>query len=80
MALSARKVQTAKAGKHSDGNGLFLLVKPTGGKSWVLRYQINGRRRDLGLGAYPALSLLEAREKVIDLKKQIKGGFDPLAH
>ena len=80
MALSARKVQSAKAGKHSDGNGLFLLVKSTGGKSWVLRYQINGRRRDLGLGAFPALSLAEAREKVIDLKKQIKNGFDPLAH
>lgn len=79
MTLTARKVQTAKAGKHSDGNGLFLLVKETGGKSWVLRYQINGRRRDLGLGAYPYVSLLEAREKVIALKKQIKEGFDPLS-
>ncbi len=79
MTLTARKVQTAKAGKHSDGNGLFLLVKETGGKSWVLRYQINGRRRDIGLGAYPYVSLLEAREKVIALKKQIKEGFDPLS-
>lgn len=79
MTLTARKVQTAKAGKHSDGNGLFLFVKATGGKSWVLRYQMNGRRRDLGLGAYPALSLAEAREKVIEFKKQIKNGFDPLS-
>lgn len=80
MGLSARKVQTAREGKYSDGNGLFLLVKKTGARSWVLRYQLNKRRRDIGLGSYPDISLQEAREKVVDLKRQIKNGFDPLAH
>lgn len=76
--LTARKVQTAKEGKYSDGNGVFLLVKKSGAKSWVFRYQINKRRRDLGLGSYPDVSLQEARQKAVDLKRQIKDGYDPL--
>jgi integrase len=78
MKLTARKVQTAKQGKYLDGNGVFLLVKESGAKSWVFRYQINKRRRDLGLGSYPDVSLQEARQKAIYLKRQIKDGFDPL--
>jgi hypothetical protein len=61
MALSVRKVQTAKPGRHSDGRGLMLLVKASGARSWVLRYQLKGRRRDMGLGPYPEVTLAEAR-------------------
>jgi predicted RNase H-related nuclease YkuK (DUF458 family) len=50
MALTARKVETAAPGRYVDGRGLMLVVKPSGAKSWVLRYQLNGRRRDMGLG------------------------------
>ena len=57
MALSVRKVQTAKPGRHTDGQGLMLLVKPSGARTWVLRYQIKGRRRDMGLGSWPEISL-----------------------
>ena len=64
MALSARKVETAGVGKHGDGRGLFLLVKPSCSRSWVLRYQLNGRRRDLGLGAFPEVTLAVARERM----------------
>ena len=53
MALSVRKVETAPAGRYTDGRGLMLVVKPSGARSWVLRYQLNGRRRDMGLGPYP---------------------------
>ena len=49
MTLFARKVETAGPGRHEDGQGLFLYVKPTWARSWVLRYQRHGRRHDLGL-------------------------------
>lgn len=49
--LTALKLKTAKPGRYSDGEGLQLLVKPTGARSWVLRVQVNGKRRDIGLGA-----------------------------
>jgi integrase len=49
--LTDKQVKSAKAGRYTDGDGLMLFVKPTGGKSWVLRIQINGKRRDIGLGS-----------------------------
>ncbi len=59
LPLTAKDVQNAKPGRHSDGKGLYLLVKPKpndptkgGSKSWVLRVQYEGVRRDFGLGAY----------------------------
>ena len=78
MALSARKVATAPAGRHSDGKGLMLLVKKSGAKSWVFRYQLNGKRRDMGLGPYPEISLADARDKVVELRRQLLKGTDPL--
>ena len=59
MSLTAQKVKTAGPGRHGDGRGLFLFVKPSGARSWVLRYQVMGKRHDLGLGAYPEVSGLE---------------------
>ena len=79
MPLNARKVETAKRGRHGDGRGLYLVVKPSGTRSWVLRYQIKGRRRDLGLGAYPDISLALARERAVDARRQIAFGEDPIA-
>lgn len=49
--LTALKVKSAKPGRHADGEGLYLLVKPTGAKSWLLRIQMDGKRRDVGLGS-----------------------------
>jgi hypothetical protein len=54
-------------------------VQASGGKSWVLRVQIDGRRRDCGLGSYPAISLAEARSKARELRNAITGGHDPRA-
>ena len=79
MPLSARKVETATAGKHGDGRGLFLFVKATGSRSWVLRYQVQGRRRDLGLGAYPEVSLAIARQRAMEARRLIAEGDDPIA-
>lgn len=50
--LSALTVKSAKPGRHADGEGLYLLVKATGAKSWLLRVQYDGKRRDIGLGSF----------------------------
>lgn len=49
--LTALTVKSAKPGRHADGEGLYLLVKPTGAKSWLLRIQVDGKRKDIGLGS-----------------------------
>ena len=48
-------------GVHGDGNGLYLQVAANGTKSWIYRYQLDGRRRSMGLGGYPSISLATAR-------------------
>ncbi len=69
------KVRKAAPGIHGDGGGLYLRVKPSGARSWVLRVQFDGRRQDIGLGGYPAdLSLGEAREKAAHLRKLARQG------
>ncbi len=51
-ALSAVQVRAPKElGRHADGNGLYLVVDPSGAKRWLLRTMIQGRRRDIGLGS-----------------------------
>lgn len=78
MALTARRVETAPPGRHVDGRGLMLVVKPSGAKSWVLRYPLNGRRRDMGLGPYPEVTLARAREKALEARRHLVDGSDPL--
>lgn len=75
--LTAVQVRNAKPGRHADGFGLYLLVKPSGAKSWVLRVQFAGRRRDFGLGSVHLVSLQEAREKARETLKAVKAGLDP---
>jgi hypothetical protein len=79
MALSVRRVETAQTGRYIDGRGLMLVVKTSGARSWVLRYQLNGRRRDMGLGPYPEVTLSAAREKALAARRQIIDGVDPLS-
>ena len=80
--LTNRTVETAKAGRHMDGTvrGLTLLVWPSGSRSWVLRYQLNGKRRDMGLGPYPEITLAKAREMALDARRLVKiDRLDPMA-
>lgn len=80
-ALTAAKVKHAPPGRHVDGGGLQLLVKPGGARSWVYRFTIRGKTREIGLGpaAGPGMVLLaEARERSIDLRRLVKQGIDPL--
>jgi integrase len=78
MALSARKVETSKPGRYTDGRGLMLVVKPSGAKSWVLRYQVAGRRRDMGLGPWPDVTLAMARDKALEARRTLALALDPL--
>lgn len=79
MALTALKVKNAKPGRHVDGRGLCLLVKPSGARTWVLRMQRHGRRRDYGLGSALDVSLAEARDAASALRRQVREGVDPVA-
>lgn len=77
--LNVKFVEHARAGRHGDGLGLYLLVSNSGSKSWILRVQVNGRRRDIGLGSTDVLTLAEARDKARELRKVAKSGGDPIA-
>ncbi len=77
-ALSATFVRSAPPGRHCDGNGLYLFVKPNGARSWIQRLVIRGRRRDFGLGGVALVSLAEAREKARSNRKLAREGGDPL--
>ena len=77
--LTVLKVKSAKPGRHGDGKGLYLLVSKSGAKSWMLRVQHDGRRRDIGLGSIDDLSLEEARDKARELRKVARAGGDPIA-
>ena len=79
-ALSALKVRSlSQPGRYTDGNGLYLVVDPSGARRWVLRVVVQGRRRDIGLGGASLVTLAEAREKALAYRKIAREGGDPLA-
>jgi hypothetical protein len=59
---------TGKVQKHFDGGGLYLYLSPTGGKAWRMDFRVDGKYKTLSLGAYPAVSLKDARQVVSILK------------
>lgn len=77
--LTAIEVKNAKPGRHADGRGLYLLVRESGSRTWVLRIQIDGKRRDFGLGSAARLSLAEARYKAADFRTRLLRGEDVAA-
>ena len=80
MALSATRAKAFREpGRYSDGGGLHLYISRAGRKSWVHRITIDGRRRDIGLGGFPTVSLASAREKAADNRAAVAAGRDPLA-
>jgi integrase len=76
--LSASFVKTAPVGKHCDGGGLWLVKRDDGGAQWVLRVTIHGRRREMGLGGFPALGLAEARNQAERWRNVAAAGRDPV--
>ena len=78
--LTARTAETLKApGRHGDGAGLYLEIEESGSKRWTLRYRAGGKRRDMGLGSYPIVSLARARLLAEQARRQIVEGIDPIA-
>ena len=75
--LTDRQIKSLGEGKYPDGMGLYLNVRSSGTKAWELRIQQFGRRRTYGLGAYPGVSLKDAREKAVSYRRQINQGVDP---
>ena len=78
--LSAAKVKALRdAGRYGDGGGLYLVVRASGSKSWVLRSVLDGRRRDFGLGGYPATGLAQARAKASSMRAAVVNGKHPVS-
>ena len=78
--LSATGVKAlSRPGRHGDGDGLYLNIAAAGLKSWVQRITIDDRRRDMGLGGYPTVSLAQARRRAADNRAAVADGRDPLS-
>ena len=81
--LTDTAIRTAKPKekpyKMADGGGLYVLVNPGGGKLWRLKYRFEGKERLFAIGAYPAVSLKEARARAVTAKEMIARGIDPCA-
>ena len=84
--LTARRVLTeCTPGMYGDGGGLYLQVTESGARTWIFRFQIQGRRRDMGLGSaspttdgQPVVSLAEARDRAATAKRLVANGVDPI--
>lgn len=83
MALTDTAIRNAKAGnkprKLFDGGGLYLLVQPNGARLWRLKYHFRDKEKLLSLGAYPHVTLAQARRKRDEAKSLLADGMDPSA-
>lgn len=75
--LNDKKVRTAQPGRYYDGGGLVLKVRDSGSRDWALRITKDGKTTDYGLGGFPLVSLAEARNKALELRRSIKRGELP---
>ncbi|PHR59894.1 MAG: integrase [Robiginitomaculum sp.] len=77
--LTAAQVKALQnPGRHSDGGGLYINVTKTGTKSWLFIWTNRGRRREMGLGPFPAVSMAHARDKAIGYRQDVANGNDPI--
>lgn len=72
-------LKDGKAGRFAAGNGLYFRVSTEGSGFWVVRYTAFGKRREITLGKYPAITLAEANLQASQIKIDVKQGIDPLA-
>ncbi len=83
--LTKKAVESAGPGRHGDGNGLYLVVDPSGARRWIVRVTVKGQRNrqgkalrtDFGLGGADIVSLQEAREKALEFRRMAKRGLNP---
>src|SRR5690606_41594944 len=72
-------VRASIPGKSNDGNGLYLQISKAGSSSWIFRYKYEGKRREMGLGGYPIITLAEARRLTTEQCRTLAAGIDPPA-
>lgn len=78
--LTAKTVAAAKRkGMYADGEGLYLQVAGSGSRSWIFRYSMDGKTRDMGLGSASVVTLAEAREKAQEARRLKAKGIDPIS-
>jgi integrase len=79
--LTEAKIRTLTDIKlYPDGAGLYLQIKSGGARSWIYRFTLNGRTRDMGLGALADVSLVKARDKASAARALVDEGIDPIEH
>src|SRR5215204_7172206 len=77
--LSARTVSTVtKPGRHADGNGLYLVVDPSGAKRWLFLFRWGGKLKEMGLGGLSTTPLIQARERALEARRVLAGGRNPI--
>ena len=77
--LTQMKVKSLGKGKYADGQGLWLVKSRQGAGKWILRVVVDGRRREMGLGRWPDVSIAEARQSARDARQVHRSGHDPIA-
>jgi integrase len=77
--LNPMKAKSLVSGKYADGQGLWLIKRNRQAGKWVLRLTIHGKRREMGFGRWPDVSIAEARERAEDARRQLRNGVDPIA-
>lgn len=84
MSLNDSKIRSlkhiSKPIKLSDSHGLYLLVSPGGSRTWYLKYRFNGKESRISLGAYPLISLAEARQQRDGIRKLLAQNINPAQH
>lgn len=77
-ALTQMKAKNLGQGKYADGQGLWLIKKDKVSGKWIVRVVIHGKRREMGLGRWPDVSIAEARERAAEARKRVRDGVDPI--
>jgi len=78
-ALTQMKAKSAGPGKYADGQGLWLTKRSKDAGKWTLRLVISRKRREMGLGRWPDVSIAEARERAAEARKTLRDGLDPIS-
>lgn len=78
-ALTQMRAKNLDSGKYADGQGLWLIKRSRGAGKWIVRLVIRGKRREMGLGPWPDVSIAEARERAAEARRAVRDGLDPIA-
>ena len=78
-ALSQMRAKNLGPGKHADGQGLWLVKRTKETGKWILRVVVSGKRREMGLGRWPDVTIAEARERAATARRTLRDGLDPVA-